>query len=454
MSDTKEQQYTRGKIEGHPLWGALPLMTGDSIDFLEQCAEQGDIVSYRFFNQKYHGLQHPDFVKQVLLSQYEVFVKEGLYSRLDPVFRGGLLTAKGAFWKKQRRTIQPAFARKNLKNMVSTMHEVVGDFQGEMHQLAERGEAFDLFPKMLKLALSIINKTMFSNDVTSRHEEVAEHIYSLNRFLKKRNFSVFPTPVWIPTKSNRSFRRALLALDEIVMEIVDKRMKTGELGDDLLGMLLSSTDPETGERMSMAQVRAEAVTIFITGHETTATALTWAYYMLCKHPDVYDQVQDSIDLALATQDIQSMEGMLDELKFLDDVFLEAIRLRPPIYVTYRQASRDTEVCGYKIKKGESVHLSPYIMNRDPRYWSEPDVFKPSRFQDGEGSDKFVFFPFGAGPRSCIGSHFSMLEARIILATLGRTLRFELEDPSRALNVEPLVTLKPREPVMVFARKRD
>lgn len=454
MADLKEKtRFTKGEIKGDWLLGALPQMTKDSLKFLDDCAQSGDIVTYRFVNQKLHGLHHPDLIKEVLLNQYEVFVKEGIYSRLNPVFRNGLLTAKGEFWKKQRRTIQPAFTRKNLQSMIQTMQSVVLNFHDDMMEFAEGGKPIDMFSQMLRLALDMINRTMFSNDVSQRHLEIAEHIYALNVFMKKRNFSVLPLPVWMPTKDNRSFKKALNALDEIVMEIVEKRLSSGEFGDDLLGMLLSSKDPETGERMSISQVRAEAVTIFITGHETTATAMTWAYYLLSKSPGSLKEVHASIDDVFSQLEISDMTGMLDELKFLDDILMESIRMRPPIYVTYRRASKDTEICGYKIKKGESVHLSPYIMNKDQRCWTAPETFNPSRFQNGEGSNKFAFFPFGAGPRSCIGSHFTILEARMILAILGRSFQFELVSPDEEMEPEPLVTLKPRDPVMMWVKKR-
>ncbi|WP_158279817.1 cytochrome P450 [Coraliomargarita sinensis] len=429
-------------------------MQRDSVDFLETCGALGDIVNYRFVNRRMVGLHHPDLVKDVLLTRHELFVKKGIYSRMNAVFRNGLLTAEGEFWKKQRRIIQPSFTRKNLNTMVAAMSEEAAGFRDELLESADSNQTVDAFEAMLKIALRIITKTMFSNDVSGRHREIAEHIYAINAFLKHRNFSYVPLPTWIPTPSHNRFRHALKSLDSIVMELVRERMQREDPGDDLLGMLLKSTDPETGKRMPMHQVRAEAITIFITGHETTATALSWAYYEMAKAPKLAEELYQTVDAVFGSSVPEFTGEAMKELGCLDNIFYESIRMHPPIYVTYRQAAKDVTLGGVRIRRGDTVHISPLIANYDTRYWNEPESFNPQRFKGGaEGDDKFVFFPFGVGPRSCIGSHFALLEARIIMTTLAQALKFELVDPHFVAKPEPLVTLKPRSPLPMRVRRR-
>jgi len=453
MNSSKE--YTHGHIEGHPLWGSLQDLRNDSLGFFDRAAASGDIVSFRLAHRRVFGVHHPDLVKQVLLTDYENYVKKGIYTRLRPVFRKGLITSMGSLWKQQRRTIQPMFSRKNMETLVAIIEEQVCRFRDDLLKKSERKEPIDLFEEMLQVTLNIVTATMFSSDVSEKHAEVSKHVYFLNTYITKLLYSLSPPMKWLPTKMNRQYRASMQALDAIILDLVEKRRRENKPGTDLLGMLLTSTDPETGEHMSVEQVRDEAVTMFIAGHETTATALTWTFYLMNKHPEVNAKVQAEAD-RVVPEDGRGMNfEQIQQLGYLEQVFNESLRFKPAVTVLYREVVQDRELGGMSLRKGDAVYVSPYISNRNPAFWKDPDQFDPDRFADKTDAhtNKFLYFPFGAGPRACIGSRFATLEAQMILGILGRALTLQSDDPTEAVP-EPLVTMKPRDPLMmdVVARR--
>ena len=447
MQKNTNPNYSFGRVENKSILGSYRKMMKDSLGFLDECAGLGDIVSFRIANRRIYGLHHPDLVKEVLLTKHQDFVKKGVYKRLRPVFRKGLVTATGELWKKQRRIIQPVFTRKNVESFVSAIDEEVITFRDEMRSKAAKGERVEIFHEMLHLSLRIMTSTMFGGDVSDRKGEISEQIHFLNNFMKESAYGILPPMTWLPTRRNRRYKKAMATLDAITMELVEKREKSGNYGSDFLGMLLSSKDPESGKRMSLQQIRDEAVVFFIAGHETTAAGLAWMFYLLDQNPDVLDEVSRIVDDVLPTEDSEISTENLQQFKYLERVFLESMRMYPPNYITYQEADRDATIGGHSIKKGDSVYVSPYLSNKDTRFWSCPETFKPDRFLEEEGDNKFVFFPFGVGPRNCIGSHFALTEAKIILARLAKTLQFRNVDVAKP-TPDPLVTLPAKERVMM------
>lgn len=447
-------QYKHGEIKGHPLLGSLKELRSDSLGFFDRCRAEGDIVKFRLAHRTVYGVHHPDLVKKVLLTDYENFVKRGIYTRLRPVFRKGLITSMGSLWKQQRRTIQPMFSRKNMESMVTTIETEVCRFRDDLLEKSDRNEKIDLFEEMLQVTLNIVTSTMFSSDVSDKHTAVSKHVYFLNTYITKLLYSLMPPMKWLPTKDNRQYHASMKALDTIILDLVKKRQCENNPGTDLLGMLLTSKDPETGETMSIEQVRDEAVTMFIAGHETTATALTWTYYLMNKHPDVRDRVNALAD-SIVPQDGRGLNfEMIQQMKYMEQVFQESLRCKPAVTVLYREVAEDCDLGGYALKSGDAVYVSPYVSNQDSQFWDRPEVFDPDRFLDEDGAqkNKFLYFPFGAGPRACIGSRFATLEAQMILGILGRSLSLESDDPREAIP-EPLVTMKPRDPLMMRVVRR-
>jgi cytochrome P450 len=446
--------YKTAKMPGHPILGALPQMRRDPLEFLDTCASAGDIVQFRLAHRRAYGVHHPDLVKQVLLKDYEHFVKQGIYSRLRPVFRKGLITSMGSLWKRQRRTMQPMFSSKNMHTLISTIESEVHGFKERLLKHADSGQPVDLFEQMLQITLDIVTSTMFSTDVSDRHSEVSEHVHFLNHYLAKLLYSLAPPMLWLPTPANLRYHSSMRALDAIIMEMVEKRQKRNDPGTDLLGMLLSSEDPETGEKMSMQQVRDEAVTMFLAGHETTATALTWTFYLMDRHPEVRERVCATADQVLSKGDKGVDAEQLKELDYLNCVFLESLRMRCPVPLIYREAARECDLGGCRIRPGDTVYVSPYVSNKDDRFWDEPASFNPERFTEGKNRQisNFLFFPFGAGPRSCIGSRFAMLEAQLIMGILGQSLNLVAESDAPA-KPQALVTMRPRDTVWMRVERR-
>jgi len=452
--DKESPSLKVGSLDGHFLLGSLNDLRGDSLGFFDECSRHGDIVSFRIAYRRMYGLHHPDLVKEVLLTKHESFVKKGIYSRVRPVFRNGLVTSMGELWKRQRRSIQPVFTQRNMENMFATTAREIYRYRSELLEKADRGETVDVFKEMLFLTLGIMSATMFGDDVSEERELISEHIYFLNTFMKDSLYGLLPPLTFIPTRRNRRYREAMRTLDGITQRIVKKRREADDFGNDFLGMLLSSRDPKTGEGMSDRQVRDEALAFFIAGHETTAAGLSWTYYLLNEHRDARAELERCADAADLPDD--SSELSFEQVKsngFFERVFLESMRMYPPIYVTYREAAEDVDLGGVRVRKGESVYVCPYVLNRDARFWKDPQVFDPDRFLNSEAAkNRFLFLPFGVGPRNCIGSHFAMMEAQMVLAILGSSLRFETDEALRPVP-EPLITLKPRDPLRMRVVRR-
>lgn len=446
--------FLKGQVSGHPFWGSYKDVTRDTLGFLDDASARGDIVSFKIAHRRAYGLHHPDLVKEVLLSRTTVFQKTGIYNRIRPVFRNGILTSRGEFWKKQRRIIQPSFTHQNLRTMVATMEDEIRKSRDEILAATADGQQIDVFQEMLKISMRVIVATMFSEDMKEGHEEVSEAIYFLNGYMARSIYAVLPMPTWVPTKDNREYQKCMKYLDGLVMNIIQRRKERKDPGTDLLGMLLSSTDPESGEKMSIAQVLDEALTIFIAGHETTAATLAWAYYMMNKDHRVRDKMLAVIDQCMPDLDAPMTEESMHELEYLDFIFKETMRLYPPVAIFYRNVEEDCELGGYSLKRGDSVYVSPYVLHKDPRYWTNPEKYEPERFgREGEGhSNSYVYFPFGGGPRLCVGRHFALLEGRIALAILGKSLYFTADESYEAVP-EALVSLKPRDPLMMNVVRR-
>lgn len=453
--ESAETTYRKGHIHGHPVWGSFKDITRDTLGFLDLAKTEGDIVSFRLAHRRVFGLHHPDLVKDVLLSRSDIFQKTGIYNRIRPVFRNGILTSRGEFWKKQRRIIQPSFTQKHLKTMMSTMESELFQARDEILEAGRDGGEVDVFQEMLKISMRIIVATMFSDDMKDGHDKVSEAIYFLNGYMARQIYAVAPLPAWVPTRDNRAYRKAMGYLDDLVMRMIERRQAADDLGTDLLGMLLSSKDPETDERMSISQVLDEAVTIFIAGHETTATMLAWAYYLMNRNPEVREKMLAEIDRAISDAVGPVSEESIRSLDYLENIFKETNRIYPPVAVFYRNVEEDCELGGCELKRGDSVYVAPYVTHHNPEYWNAPEKFEPERFERDEIGHKnpYIFFPFGGGPRICIGRHFALLEARYALAIMGKALTFEC-DPSYYAEPEALVTLKPRDPLMMRVVLRD
>jgi cytochrome P450 len=354
------------------------------------------------------------------------------------------LSSDGEFWLKQRRLIQPIFLPSRIKSygaaMVTATERLMADWKP--------GEKRDIHAEMMRVTLDIAAKTLFGAEVGSEAKAVAEamEVFQAN-FLSRFN-SLIPLPLWIPTPANLRMRRAVNCLDEILFRIIAQRRRElpspsgkGEGPGDLLSLLLQARDEHGGGGMDDKQLRDEAMTLFLAGHETTALTLSWAWYLLAQHPLAEQRLLSEIDAVL-----QGRTPTVDDwprLKFTEMVALESMRLYSPAYVLGREAIADCEIAGYHVPRGTTMMMSQWVVHRDPRFWDEPEQFRPERWEEEKvkSMPKFAYFPFGGGPRVCIGQQFAMMEMALILATIAQRFRYRIE-PGMTATLQASFTLRP------------
>jgi cytochrome P450 len=454
--DTISSQNLPRRVPGprslSPL-GHVQAMQRDALGFMMRLREQyGDVARFRVFIWQSYLLSHPDHVKHVLQDNNRNYHKGILYQFLKPVVGEGLLTSEDNFWRRQRRIAQPAFHRKTVAGLASAMTEETDEMLSRWSGRARSGETFDLLADLMALTLEIVSRTMLSTDVASEAAAVRESVALLRDHVAYRAFHIFTLPEGFPTPRNRRFARALATVDGIVYGMIEQR-RSGEVNaDDLLSMLLHATDEETGESMSDKQLRDEVMTIFLAGHETTANALAWTLSLLSQHPDVEERLADEVDRVLSGRTPEVAD--LPNLPYTKMVIEESLRLYPPAYAFARRALEEDEIAGYRIPKGGGVLVSPWVTHRHPAFWDEPERFDPERFSAERTASRprYAYFPFGGGPRQCIGNEFALMESQLVLAMIAQRFRLRVA-PGHTAEPEPLITLRPKGalPMTVTAR---
>jgi cytochrome P450 len=313
------------------------------------------------------------------------------------------------------------------------------------------GQTYLIDREMMKITLAIVARTLFNADVSRDAEIVGEAMTTLQDAVIRQFSALIHLPNWMPTPQKRKERQAIQALDRIIYQIIHERIASGEDKGDLLSMLLLATDDD-GSKMDIQQVRNEVISLFVAGHETTANTLTWIAYLLAQHPGVVAKLRDEVDTALGGRDAALQD--IERLPYTGMIVKEGLRLYPPAWVITREAIADVNIGGYALKRGSVVVTSPYITHRHPRYFTEPEQFRPERF--AEGGEKnwphFAYFPFGGGPRICLGQSFALMEATLILATLTQHYEFSLV-PNQQIDLEPLITLRARHGIRMTVTQR-
>lgn len=409
--------------------------------FVELRETHGDVVRLRFASLVVHLVSDPNLIREVLHDRIYTKETRGIY-KFRLVLGNGLVTSQGPSWLQNRRIAQPAFAKKRIAGFAETMASA----SQEMVDAWREGETIDIHQEMMRVTLQIIASTMLSADVTDDSDRIGEAVSFVVEDINRRVNSVLDIPQQVPTHKNRKFQQAMDTLDEVVLGTIEER-RVGEPKNDLLQMFMESVDADTGETMDDAQLRDEVMTIFLAGHETTANALTWALYLLSKNPGMARSVREEVRRVAGDEPISA--GHTRELDLTKRVIQEAMRLYPPVWMTARSPNVDATLGGYHIPKGSLVLTSPYVTHRHPDHWEDPEGFDPDRFLDenSKGRHRFAYFPFGGGPRICIGNHFAMMEAQIILATILRDNRLDLV-PGSNVELEPVITLRPKEGIQM------
>lgn len=422
--------------KGHLLSGTMGEYGADPIGAMCRWRDEyGDFVPIRFGPFRAHMAYGPAEIEEVLVDRAVDFRKSFGTRMLIPLLGQGLLTADGDEWLRHRRLASPAFHRDRIEGYGRTM---AGYAQDRVDAWTE-GEVVDLHDEMTALTLRIVARTLFDADVTARIEEVARIGTWIQDFYYLRFASLrFLIPTWLPTPGNRRLTAATRRLDDVVYRIIRDR-RPGEDRGDLLSMLLLARD-EQGIGLSEKQVRDEVMTLLLAGHETTALALSWAFLLLDRNREARDRLEGELTAVLGTE--PASPGDVPALPYTQAVVNETLRLYPPAYVTGREAIRATRIGGVPIPKRHIVLISMYATHRDPRFFPEPDAFRPERWLDGleKRLPRGAFIPFGLGSRKCIGASFAMMEATLLLATIARRWRFELTPGD--IPTQPSITLRP------------
>lgn len=435
---------------GMPILGMLPEIRRDRLRFVMDMALQyGEVVRYNILNVTLYQVNHPDAIQYILQENNKNYHKgfEAIPT-MDMTLGKGLLTNEGDAWLKQRRLMSPVFHHRNIEAMGEMMtRRALQMFETRWRPAARSGQTVNVAVEMMQLTLDIVADALFSANVSDKAQAVADAVTVLTEDATLRfDFPLYPAPN-IPTPHNRAFLRGLRDMDAIIYGLINERRarQKASLSDehhDLLQLLLDARDPETGDAMSDKQLRDELITLFIAGHETTANLLTWTFYLLSQHPDSFARARAEVNAVLdgrtpAANDLQN-------LPYTRRILDEVMRLFPPAWVLNRENLEEDELCGYKIPAHSFLALSPYVMHRHPQYWDAPETFDPDRFlpERAQGRHRFAYFPFGGGPRMCIGKGFAQVEAHLILAALLRQCTWTLALNAR---VEPnaLVTLRPK-----------
>jgi cytochrome P450 len=434
---------------GHFLVGSLPEFRRDVLGYLSACARQyGDVVPIRLPRRRLVMLSHPDLIEDVLTAHARRTTKTALLNMLRPILGDGLLLSEGDTWLRQRRLIQPAFHRQRIAAYGDVM---AGYAERAMRQWKD-GETRDVHADMMAVTQAIVAKTLFDADVSDDAWDVGQALHVLTEDFSRRRTRPFELPAWIPTPAHRRYRAAVARLDRIVYDIIAARRRTGEDRGDLLSILLAARDADDGSRMTDQQVRDEIMTLFLAGHETTAVSLSWTWYLLAQHPDVEAQLVEEIHRVLGGR--LPTVADLPRLRYTEMVVTESMRLYPPAFMVTRRVVEPFEVGGHRIASEITLIMSQWVVQRDARWFDAPEAFRPERWENdlAKRLPRYAYFPFGGGPRLCIGNTFATMEATLLLATIAPRFRFALAP--RAV-VTPLlsVTLRPAHgiPMILSAR---
>lgn len=436
--------------KGAPLMGVMRDFNRDQLGFIERMREEfGDVVWMRFLYVPAIFLYHPDQVEYVLVTNSRNFIKSmSLRSNFFQRLVGrGLLTSEGEEWRRARRLSQPAFHRER----VASYGQVMVDYAERLIAKWQHGEALDIHPDMMRLTLEIVVQCLFSADVSTDVDEVGATLKEL-----VKPFAAQATVGWIlnnrlPTPTHLRFHRLARKIDDVVYRIISERRASGEDKGDLLSMLLTARD-EDGSQMTDRQLRDEVMTLFLAGHETTALTLAWTWYLLGTNPDAEKKFHAELDEVLG--DRPPTVADLPQLKFTEQIAKESMRLYPPAFGLGREAIDDCEIAGYPVPKGTQVFLFQWATQRDPRFYEAPNEFRPQRWTEEfiERLPKYAYFPFGGGPRVCIGASFAMMEVILCLATIGRSFQLEV-DQDHPVSIYPAMSLRPRDGIKVKVRER-
>ncbi|HEX5708522.1 MAG TPA: cytochrome P450 [Pyrinomonadaceae bacterium] len=433
------QAHPPGPKSVVPGWQLLTF-TRDPLEFVTRLARTyGDVARFGDSSQNFFLLSHPDFVRDVLVTHNSDFMKSRGLQRAKRLLGEGLLTSEPPLHRRQRRLAQPAFHKQRVAAYASVMVDYA--LRHERERWGD-GRTLDIAHEMMLLTLAIAGQTLFGTETEAEAEEVGQALSATMSSFTRMMMPFAELLDRLPLPSTRRFQQARARLDRVIYRIIEERRASGVDRGDLLSMLLLAQDEEGDhEGMSDEQLRDEVMTIFLAGHETTANALTWTWYLLSQNPEAEERLHAEVDAVLGDRKPSAED--LPRLPYAEKVLAESMRLYPPAWILGRRALKDYEVGGYYVPAGSIVLMSQYVMHRDARYFPDPERFDPERWtpEAKQARPQFSYFPFGGGPRRCIGEGFAWMEATLVLATIARKWRVRVRDDYR-VETQPRITLRP------------
>ena len=420
----------------------IPEIQRDPLRFLmSSAAAHGDFIHYPLRLWDVFQVTHPAVVKHILQDNNRNYSKNTIqYNTLSKVTGRGLLTSDGALWLRQRRLMQPAFHRKRIHafgdDIAAATAGMLDRWAGQLD-----GATIDVDAEMMQVALEIVGKTLFNLDLRHEAPEMTEGVLEMLAYVVYRAKAMVAPPLSWPTGRNRRYRAAMAKLERVIYETIAARRTSGVDHGDVLSTLLAARDEDTGEGMSDGQIRDEMATLIIAGHETVASALTWAWHLLAENPAIRAELESELDGVLGGRPPAADD--LPSLPYTRMVFEETLRLYPPAWLITRRALGEDRIGDTTIPANAIIIMSPYVTHRLPAYWPEPLAFMPRRFtpEAVAARPRFAYIPFGGGPRLCIGDSFALMEGPLILAAVAQRYRLE-SDPACLPQMDALVTLRP------------
>ncbi|WP_253737137.1 cytochrome P450 [Halohasta salina] len=437
--------------KGVPVFGNSNRFADDPFAFMDACADAyGDVIGIDLGPQPLYMLTNPRDIERVLVAEASSFPKRDLGDdAVDRLLGEGLLTSEGAAWQDKRQRANPAFHSGRINSLADMMVDHTEAMVADWND----GDRVDVHVEVARLTVRIIVSAMFGTDIDpERVEAIQTHLEPLGRRFEPDPFGRL-VPDWAPTKKNREFRAAVDALEAIIDDIVAERRGTeGGDGDEPMDLLSILLRAQRHGEVTDGDIRDEMMTMLLAGHDTTALTLTYTWYLLSQHPEVEERLHAELDAVLGGDRPTAADSR--RLSYTTNVLNEAMRLYPPVYTLFREAAVDAEFGGYQLPAGSGLMLPQWVVHRSPRWYDDPETFDPDRWESARSSERprFAFFPFGGGPRHCIGKQFSMLEATVILSIVAQEYTMEYLG-SDDLSLRGSLTMHPEEPVAMRLRER-
>ncbi len=404
--------------------------------FLRELADRhGDVVALRLLGRPWFLVSHPDDIEAVMVTHARVMLRDEYAAVLERALGLGLVTSDGDLWKRQRKLMSHAFTPRRIRSYAEAMVRVADRSLGSWRS----GTVINLHQEMSRVTMEVVADVLFGASIGPEDVSlVRSAMETINEFFSGSPEAIAKLSGRVPTPRNRRVNRAVKDIDGLIFDIIARR-RAGEQRDDLLGALLAARDDD-GAAMTDRQLRDEAVTIFLAGHETTSLALSHTLYLLSKHPSIERRLRLELDGVLGGRPPSAEDAKA--LVYTERVLKESMRLFPPAWTTGRETAEEVEIGGYRVPRGSQILMSQWVVHRDPRWFPNPEGFDPDRWEPGPAKaiPRFAYFPFGGGPRICIGNHFAMMEATLILALVLQRAKLELL-PGQRLELSPSVTLR-------------